>query len=255
MFAAVGLCACASPLTLGPHSRAQPAIVQVDVGISNVYIVAGDGPLVVVDAGGPGDDERVADALTEIGRSPGDVALIVLSHGHADHAGGAAGLRQRTGATIVSHPGDTEMLSNGRNRELQPQNLTASLLRPFVDVPYTPFEADLLLDKELSLAEYGIDGSIESLPGHTPGSLVILLDDGDALVGDLMAGGYLGGAISPDSPGGHYYHDDACAIRGTIERLLARGVQRFYLGHGGPVEAARVREAVEDGVFDCEEDP
>ena len=81
------------------------------------------------------------------------------------------------------------------------------------------------------------------MPGHTPGSLVVVLDDGRAFVGDRMLGGALGGAVWPDRPGEHYFHADRAANLLNIRTLLALPVWTYFLGHGGPVLRADVEAA------------
>lgn len=56
----------------------------------------------------------------------------------------------------------------------------------------------------------------------------------------MMMGGSFGGALSPASPGEHYYQADPAKNRRNIQALLAMGVEKFYLGHGGPVSRADV---------------
>ena len=66
---------------------------------------------------------------------------------------------------------------------------------------------------------------------------MLLLGDGDAFMGDLLLGGYLGGAMFSCSPGTHYYHDDRPAAEAQICVVIRAGARHLYLGHGGPVSA------------------
>jgi glyoxylase-like metal-dependent hydrolase (beta-lactamase superfamily II) len=85
---------------------------------------------------------------------------------------------------------------------------------------------------------------VEPQPGHTPGSLVVWLGHNEvALVGDMILGGYLGGAFFAEQAGEHYYHDDPQQNRRNIERLVERGARRILVGHGGPVQPGSVRQA------------
>ena len=49
----------------------------------------------------------------------------------------------------------------------------------------------------------------------------------------------------------HYFHDHPCSVPKNVRKLLRMGVTRFYLGHGGPVGARDVREALQRGEFEC----
>jgi len=64
------------------------------------YALVGD-RVVIVDTGVGGQAERILERIAEEGHAPGDVSLILLTHGHGDHAGSAAALRDATGAPIA----------------------------------------------------------------------------------------------------------------------------------------------------------
>ena len=66
----------------------------------HVYVVDGGDELVMIDAGfGPGTD-RIVDLMRADGLDPGRVARIVVTHYHADHAGGCAAMARATGAEL-----------------------------------------------------------------------------------------------------------------------------------------------------------
>src|SRR5438270_715051 len=69
---------------------------------------------------------------------------------------------------------------------------------------------------------------------------IVLLEGGDALVGDMLAGGVL----FSHSPKRHYFHDDCAAAEAHIAPLVAGGVKRMYLGHAGPVSAGDAAETL-----------
>ena len=59
-----------------------------------------------------------------------------------------------------------------------------AMFTPFIHVPATTVDI-ILGDEDFSLAEFGIAGKVISTPGHSPGSVSVVLDTGDAFVGDL----------------------------------------------------------------------
>jgi hydroxyacylglutathione hydrolase len=237
VWAALALPACGPSLvTMTPATPEKPRVQMLDLGIANAYVIYGRRPI-LFDSGTEDESKTLTKDLDRLGIKPGDLALIVLSHGHADHAGGAGIVRDRWHAPIAVGKSDVEMLHNGRNRKLQPMSFTARLLRPFVDATFKPYNPDIELTATMDLAPYGIAGRIIPAPGHTPGSQVLLLADGDAFMGDLLLGGYLGGAMFSSSPGTHYYHDDRPAAEAQICVAIRAGARHLYLGHGGPVSA------------------
>lgn len=236
-WAALALPACGPSLaTMTPAAPEKPTVQMLDLGIANAYLIYGRRP-VLFDSGTSDESSKLIKDLGRLGIKPGDLALIVLSHGHADHAGGAGIVRDKWHAPIVVGKNDVEMLHNGRNRTLKPMSFTARLLRPFVDATFKPYSPDIEATAPIDLAPYGLAGRIIPAPGHTPGSQVLLLADGDAFMGDLLLGGYLGGAMFSSSPGTHYYHDDRTAAEAQICVVIRDGAKRLYLGHGGPVSA------------------
>lgn len=233
---------CAGLPPLQPRTPESPEVRTLDVGTgTHAYVVMGARPI-LVDTGWGGRTDVVEEALAKAGVRPRDLALIVLTHGHGDHAGGAARLHALSGAPVVAGRGDDEMLRAGRNRTLRPTGTLGKLLRGTSDKPFPPVAADLLVDAPLDLRPYGIDGRVLPVPGHTPGSLAVLLSDGDALVGDLLRGGL----VASRSPARHFFHDDCAAAERQIAVVLDAGAKRLFVGHGGPIDAARARAYLAD---------
>lgn len=69
------------------------AITTIRLAWSNAHLIIGD-RAVLFDAGSPGDERVILDALGSAGIRARDLALIILGHGHADHAGAAAAVRE-----------------------------------------------------------------------------------------------------------------------------------------------------------------
>ncbi len=222
-------------------------IHRAQLSISNVYAIEAPGGTVLVDAGDPGQDADVLRALEMAEVDRGSVRLIVVTHAHADHTGGAPALSRALGAPIALGRGDVATAARGRNPPLRATSATASLLELVLTQDFEAYTPAVIIDGCLDLHPYGVPGVAWSTPGHTPGSSVVILDGGDAIVGDLVAGGYLGGLVAPDVPTEHYFQDDPPRVRAILEWLLSRGVRRFFLGHGGPTNADRLRTAIEGG--------
>lgn len=224
-----------------PSPAAPPiAIDRLALGVSNVYLLTRGDAALLVDSGGPGDRGALADALAARGVPPAKVRAVVITHGHADHAGSARWL-QTQGAAIVLGAGDAGPAGRGENERLSATGLLAALVASVFMDPFEPFTADLTVDRELDLGAYGFpELRVVPVPGHTPGSIAVLLGEvrpTTALVGDMLKGGEL----FRHAPTEHLYHADRLADHRALEGLLARGVRRLYPGHRGPLDGDAVR--------------
>lgn len=235
-------CASSRPWEIGVVEGS--TVLQVPLVWSNVFVVQREGVALLIDAGSPQDLPALESALAARGLSSSSLRCVVLTHGHGDHSGLARALQEK-GALVVAGEGDAPMLAQGKNRALQPQNLMAKLLLPRVDFPFPAVTADLAVTASLTLERCGFpEVRVEPLPGHTPGSVVVWLSKGDVFVGDVALGGSFGGALGPHRPQGHYFHDDAPQNVANAQALVDRGAVRFFLGHGGPVDAREAAAAL-----------
>jgi glyoxylase-like metal-dependent hydrolase (beta-lactamase superfamily II) len=216
-----------------------PTVVPIRLSLSNAFLVIGERPI-LIDAGSPGEERKIARAVEAAGVNLGEIALVLLTHAHRDHAGSAKALRQMTGAPVALHPAEHAMLERGHMGRLTPVRPRHALMEPFLNRPFPGFAPDLTLSEGQRLDEFGLAAEVLETPGHSSGSVSIVLDSGDALAGDLVIGGFLGGLFRKHRPRLPYFAEDLSMLHASIRKLLRRAPGKWLLGHGGPVRADRV---------------
>ena len=216
------------------------------LGMVNCHLLIGPQGCVLVDAGLPGSAPKVRRVLRQHGLDYADIKLIVITHAHIDHAGAARKLGQLSGAPIVAHAGDLDYYQQKKPMTFCTTDWFSRLfLRTgLIMRPYAPFTPDVLLQdgESLDLQPYGLPGRVQHTPGHTAGSISIQMQGGDAMVGDLLASGVmLGGLLRTGHAKRPPFEDDPHQVADELQRLVDAGMQRFYMGHGGPLPAQEVQ--------------
>jgi len=176
----------------------------------------------IVDPGG--DVPTILDAISQSGIT---IEKILLTHGHIDHAGGAAELREKLGVPIEGpHPEDLFLLEGLAQSGAQYGMVDAR--------PVTP---DRWLKEGDGVTVGDLTFAIYEAPGHTPGSVVFFnAENRFALVGDVLFKGSIG---RTDFPRG----DHAALIRSIKEKLYPLGDDVICLpGHGQPCQIGQERE-------------
>ena len=225
-----------------------PEIVTIPalpLGMLNAYLVIHGREAVLVDCGLPGTEAKVERALTANGLGWPDLRAIILTHGHIDHAGGAREMARHSNAPVHAHEAERPYLTGtppitrptGPFGRLFKQ--TGLIQKPFGAVTVNHW----MTGTDVTAAPFWLDAPLRLVPspGHTPGSLSVLLDDGRVLAGDLLASGILLGGIAfrhltKQPP----FEEDTGQVLTSLQSLLDLGGSQFYLGHGGPVSRRQV---------------
>ncbi|MGB8489912.1 MAG: MBL fold metallo-hydrolase [Bacteroidales bacterium] len=220
-------------------------IIRVKLGLNSCYLIRGK-DIVMVDGGMPKKLKVFKSALERLDIAPSDIKLIVLTHSHFDHSGSAADIRELTGAKIAVHESERTYLEDGGLIIPKGVNFYGKITKPwlfaiFKKISFPKFKPDILItDEPYSLNAYGIDGNIIHTPGHTHGSISVILDSGEAFVGCMAHNGFPF-RLSPGLP---IYAQDIDEIKKSWKLLIDRGVKMIYPGHGKPFPFEAIKDSL-----------
>ncbi len=214
----------------------------IKLGGVNCFLLQEEGT-VLIDAGTPGQHNNFLKQMKKLGLDPRAVQLIILTHGHGDHFGSAQKIKELTGARLAVHRDDADIVKEGKKIFPSGLNrwgrfLTLAVGRPMSFlINYPAAEPDIILEDDFSLAEFGVNGRIISSPGHTAGSVSVLLDGGEAFVGDLAMNGF----PMRQGPGLPIFGESKEEIRQSWKKLRDAGACVIYPGHGAPFPASQLK--------------
>lgn len=224
-------------------------MIRLLLGNANAYLVPAEDGFVLVDAGLPGVGLRaLRRGLAAHRIAPSQIRLILVTHVHYDHVGALAWIKAASGAPVMVHAAEAELLAqgtivippgvNGYGRLVHRVGTAAArtgLLR------FDPVTPDVVIEDTIAVDNYGISAQVIHTPGHTAGSLTLLTSSGDAFVGDLAANhmpwGH--GPILPPFFGARE------PLLASWAQVLAAGAQRICPGHGPEFPAQRLQAALQ----------
>jgi glyoxylase-like metal-dependent hydrolase (beta-lactamase superfamily II) len=222
----------------------------------NWYAVVDGGRVTLIDSGLSGDAERIVDDLAALGISPQQVEAVVLTHGHADHSGGAEQVRSTAGAHVHVHAADAKLVAGRpplRTIARAPLMLRhtsrefLATMRFFVGHGLLRPTAVKVVDEFDDGAVLPVPGAprVVHVPGHTAGSCALLLEargvlfTGDALVTLDCYGGARGPRLLARES-----NDDTAQALASLDTLADLRARVVLPGHGDPF-VGDVRAAVE----------
>jgi glyoxylase-like metal-dependent hydrolase (beta-lactamase superfamily II) len=197
------------------------------IGSVNCYTVETGSGFVLIDTGASNRRSQLEKELEGAGCTPGNLKLVILTHGDFDHTGNAAYLRQKFGAKIAMHRDDAGMLERGdifwnrKSGNFLFRAVASVLFRFGKSQRCSP---DLYLEDGQYLSEYGFDARVLHIPGHSKGSIAILTAGGALFCGDLLE--------YRDKPVLNNIIDDAGVAQASFKRLKGLNVSAVYAGHG-----------------------
>lgn len=182
---------------------------------TNAYLLTASerGEAVLIDA--PGDVWREAAAILQEEKCK--LTELWLTHGHWDHMQGAAEVVRASGARVLAHADDREMIE------------TPEIMERFMgeELNLEAVKVDRWIGQGEKLEALGLDVEVRHVPGHCPGNVLFYFARaGAAFVGDALFNGSIG---RTDLPGGDFAVLEK-SIREQIYTLPENTV--VFPGHG-----------------------
>jgi hydroxyacylglutathione hydrolase len=212
-------------------------VIQYTLGIANGFFVRDRG-VIAVDSGSGSGREPFLRVCEECGIAPEDIRLLVVSHSHADHFVNIDEMKAVTGAPIMCHKNAERNLREAFHSGVRARNRMGRERLPGLSSPdhpvlvLKPVVPDIVVEGTVDLRPWGIDGRLVETFGHTDDCMSLILDSGEAIVGDLVIEDRVDGSASLAC---FYSGDDIQAANqqlfASVEYLLDNA-ETFYSGHG-----------------------
>ncbi|MFN8458260.1 MAG: MBL fold metallo-hydrolase [Anaerolineae bacterium] len=217
--------------------------LRIRFSTANAYLIPAQTGYVLIDSGDPGFTFRLFQMLARHAIAPTHITLIILTHTHFDHIGGLWAIQAQSNAPVLVHTAEADDLAAGRV-VIPPGTLKTTRLLSWLGQRLSRFfhfpgyQAELVISEEISLAAFGLAGRILHTPGHSPGSISIILDNGDAFVGDICPNTWYNRWRGSHFPPFAY---DVVAVYSSWRKLVDSPAQTLYPGHGAPYPAGVLR--------------
>jgi glyoxylase-like metal-dependent hydrolase (beta-lactamase superfamily II) len=181
----------------------QVGVLPLRLGFVKAFLLRGAGKHVLIDTGTKGQLPAITGRLDRDGVGLKDIGLIVVTHAHPDHTGSLADVAEATGAKVLAH-------------RLEADHMCTS--------------PDVVVEDELDLHQYDVRAQVIWTPGHTRGSLSVMLESGEAVVGDLVLPRFM--AFGP--PAIAFWSASREDSLASIRKVLDLKPSIILASHGGP---------------------
>ena len=196
---------------------------------TNSYLVKTNKGYILIDTGYSTTRKDLEKQLEDVGCTPENLKLILITHGHFDHTGNCAYLREKYDAPIAKHKGDVKMVETGDmfyNKNINMRTLGKILFFILLRGTFEKFTPDILLEDKQDLTPYGLEAEIIYLPGHSKGSIGILTTHNVLICGDLL--------INIKKPQKNTLIEDKEELDASVEQIKNLKINMIYPGHGKP---------------------
>ena len=210
-------------------------IYHVLSGRENAYLVNSRGYWILIDTGRKNRYDKLKERIQKLIPKTEQLNLLFLTHTHYDHCQNAFQLKEDFRCRVDVSQAEKNYIKTGYTPIPKGTMLFSkivSLLGRKVEpsfAKYIPFEPDCFIDEELMIKNDMLDYRAISTPGHSAGSISLIIDDEVAFVGDAMFGIFKNSIYPP-------FADEEKLMVRSWGKLLETNCQFFYPGHGRKID-------------------
>jgi len=188
----------------------------------------------LIDSGVAGSSSLIFDYIVKLGRNPKEIKALILTHSHPDHLGGAVTIRKETGCSIFAHGGEKNWIED---TDLQFKERPVPGFHKLIEGPVSIDR--FLEDGETFDLGPGIPCDIIHTPGHSRGSISLLLKNEKAMItGDALP-------LPNDLP---IYEDIWVSLNSITKISEIQGIDFLLSSWEEPVLGPdMIRKRIEDG--------
>jgi len=214
------------------------------LGIVNAYLVKTIDGVFMIDTGLAMSRSKLERVLRQEEVKPGQLKLVIITHGDVDHIGNCAWLQRQFGAKIAVHEADADQCRTGKTNFKRKRiastfskffrRLTFAIVykRVMKKYPFEPFEPDIMLTDEQDLCSMGFKAKVIYIPGHTPGSIGILTNKGDFFSGDTI--------LNRKKPTFANIIENENELATSIRKIRTLNIKKVNPGHGVPFTMSKM---------------
>lgn len=207
-------------------------IITINPGGANCYILKYGEDWILIDVGT--NFKKLMKLIKSHGLNYNNLKLTIITHWHPDHVGSLNQLKEKTNCKVLIHKADKDALEKGYG-EVKGGTMMISKVMAFIANnilkginTFKAVKPDIVIEDNYDLRDYGINARIECTPGHTEGSISVIVDDEIAIVGDILFNIMPKSIIS-------FFSNDKNKLLQSCEGLLRSKYRIYYLGHGEPL--------------------
>ncbi len=211
-------------------TKEEQVVYQVLSGRSNSFLVSSNDKFLLIDTGRKNSWKKLSKNLDEI-LGENKLSCLILTHTHYDHVENAAKIKEKYQAPIMVQKNETNYLETGTSPLPKGTNiLTRFLINNLAKkIPYQsnfePAEFDIKIGQKYDLNPWGFNAFILPTPGHSTGSMSVIIDNELAIVGDALFGVFNWSVYPP-------FADDTQLMIKSWGKLLETGCVTYLPGHG-----------------------